>query len=70
MIILRYRKFISGARIFSAGDVLPDIAAAKELVEKGLAEVVADTPKKSTKNAKKTEPEKSEPAQENVEGDS
>ena len=73
MIILRHGKFISGLRIFRAGDVLPDTPTARELVKKALAEIVADTPKKSAKTLKKPEPgaipEKVEPAQENVKSD-
>ena len=70
MIILRNGKFISGLRIFRSGDILPDTPTAKELVEKGLAEIIADTPKKSAKVAKKTEPDKVAPTQENVESNS
>ena len=66
MVILRNGKFISGLRIFQAGDILPDTPSAKELVEKGLAEIVADTPKKSARVAKKPEPDKVEPTQENA----
>lgn len=68
MIILRHGKFISGMRIFRAGEVLPDNPASMELVEKRLAEVVADV--KATKAAKKRDPEKVSPAPKNDEGDS
>lgn len=70
MIILRHGKFISGLRVFRAGDVLPDTSTAKLMVEKGYAEIVADSPKKSAKTAKKPEPDKVEPIRENVEGNS
>ena len=69
MIVLRHGKFISGFRVFQSGDILPDTSTAKELVEKGLAEIVADTSKKSAKVAKKSEPDKVEPTQENVKSD-
>lgn len=73
MIILRHGKFISGLRVFRAGDVLPDTPTARELVKKALAEIVADTPKKSAKSVKKSDPatvpEKVEPVQENVKSD-
>ena len=66
MIILRHGKFISGLRVFQSGDILPDTPTAKALVEKGLAEIVADTPKKSAKVVKKSEPDKVESTQENA----
>ena len=73
MIRLRHGKFISGLRVFRAGDVLPDTTTAKELVERGLAEIIADTPKKSAKAVKKSDSatvtEQVEPAQENVKSD-
>ncbi|MBR0093854.1 MAG: hypothetical protein IJP91_01100 [Synergistaceae bacterium] len=68
MIVLRHGKFISGSRIFRAGEILPDNAGVQELVGKGMAEVV-ETVKKS-KAAKKSEPDKAEPTQENAKGDS
>ena len=57
MIVLKHGKFISGARIFSAGAILPDNVDAQKLITQGLAEVVADAPKKAAKSAKKLEPE-------------
>ena len=73
MIILRHGKFISGLRVFRAGDVLPDTTTAKELVERGLAENIPDIPKKSAKTVKKSDPatvpEEVETAQENVKSD-
>ena len=73
MIVLKHGKFISGLRLFHVGEVLPDTAVAKSLVDKGLAEIVADTPKKSAKAIKKPDtvavPEKVEPVQENVKSD-
>ena len=55
MIILKHGKFISGARIFRAGAILPDNADTQGLVSHGLAEIVADAPKKAAKSAKKLE---------------
>ena len=69
MIVLRNGKFISGFRLFRVGEILPDTPSTKSLVEKGLAEVIADTPKKSAKVVKKSEPDKVEPTQENVKSD-
>ena len=66
MIILKHGKFISGARIFRAGAILPDNADTQRLILQGLAEFVADTPKKSVKSAKKSEPEPVETIQENA----
>lgn len=66
MIVLTHGKYISGFKIFRVGEILPETPGAKNLVEKGLAEIVADVPKKSAKNAKKSEPEKVDPAQENA----
>ena len=63
MIILKHGRFIYGARIFRAGEVLPDTPGVQELVGKRLAEAVAEV--KATKASKKREPE---PAQENAEG--
>ena len=65
MIILRHGRFISGSRIFKAGEILPDTPRVRELVARGMAEVIADV--KATKAAKKRE---AETAQENVEGNS
>ena len=42
MIILRHGKFISGMRIFRAGEILPDTPGVQSLVAQNLAEVVAD----------------------------
>ena len=66
MIILKNVQFISNGRIFRAGEALPDNPTTRSLVEKGFAEIVADTPKKSAKTVKKPEPDKVDPAQENV----
>ena len=68
MIILRHGRYISGARIFRAGEILPDTPGVQSLVAQKLAEVVAEV--KATKASKKreSEPPKSEPVQENVEG--
>lgn len=66
MIILRHGKFICDRKIFSPGDVLPDTATVHELVERGLAEIVADVPKKAVKTVKKTEPDTAAPVQENA----
>ena len=68
MIILRHGRFISGTKIFRAGEILPDTPGTQRLVEQRLAEVVADI--KTQKAAKKREPEKTEPAQENAKVDS
>ena len=47
MIILRHGRYISGARVFRAGEILPDTPGVQSLVAQKLAEVVADvkTPK-------------------------
>ena len=68
MIILRHGRYISGARVFRAGEILPDTPGVQSLVEQKLAEVIAEV--KTPKSAKKREPEppKPEPVQENVEG--
>ena len=66
MIVLRHGRFISGTRIFRAGEILPDTPGVQELVGKKLAEVVADV--KTQKAAKKREPEKAETPPENVAG--
>ena len=68
MIILRHGRYISGARVFRAGEILPDTPTVQSLVAHKLAEVVAEV--KATKASKKREPEppKPEPAQENAEG--
>ena len=65
MIILKHGKFISGARIFRAGEILPDVPGVQTLVERHLAEVVAEV--KTPKAPKKRD---SEPAPKNDEGDS
>ena len=66
MIRLKNGKFISDGQIFRAGDVLPDNPSTHLLVDKGFAEIIADMPKKSAKAVKKPEPDKVDPAQENV----
>ena len=68
MIILRHGRFISGTRIFRAGEILPDTPGVQSLVERYLAEAVADV--KATKAAKKRDLEKVSPAPKNDEGDS
>ena len=65
MIILRHGRFISGARIFRAGEILPDTPGVQSLVDRRLAEAVAEV--KTQKIRKKSEPEAT---QKNVEGDS
>ena len=65
MIILKHGKFISGTRIFRAGEILPDGPGVQTLVSRHLAEAVADV--KTTKVAKKRDPD---PAPKNDEGDS
>ncbi|MBQ3446201.1 MAG: hypothetical protein IJG37_00980 [Synergistaceae bacterium] len=64
MIILRHGRYISGTRIFRAGEVLPDTPGVQELVDKRLAEAVAEV--KTQKAAKKRE---APVAQENVKVD-
>ena len=68
MIILRHGRYISGARVFRAGEILPDTPGVQSLVAQKLAEVVADV--KTPKAVKKREPIQASPAQENVEGNS
>ena len=63
MIILRHGRYISGSRIFRAGEILPDTPGVQGLVAQGLAEVVEKF--KNPKAAKKREAGAS---QENVEG--
>ena len=63
MIILRHGRFISGKRIFRAGEILPDTPGVQGLVAQRLAEVVAEV--KPPKPAKKREPD---PAPKNDEG--
>ena len=53
MIILRHDKFISGMRIYKSGDVLPDTASVRSLVEKGFAEIIST--EKTSKPARKKE---------------
>ena len=65
MIILRHGRFISGSRIFRAGEILPDTSRVRELVAQGMAEVIETV--KTTKAAKKRE---AETTQKNVEGNS
>ncbi|MBR0186779.1 MAG: hypothetical protein IJQ24_12190 [Synergistaceae bacterium] len=65
MIILRHGRYISGTRIFRAGEILPDTPGVQELVDKRMAEAVAEV--KTQKAAKKRE---SESAPKNVEGNS
>lgn len=65
MIVLKHGKFISGAKIFRAGAVLPDNADVQRLVLQGVAEVVADVPKKSAKS-EKSETASAETIQENA----
>lgn len=62
MIILRHGKFISGTKIFRAGEILPPTPGVQALVEQNLAEVIADVrPPKTAKKAKsETAPENNE----------
>lgn len=55
MIVLKKGKFISGLKIFKAGDILPDTVDAQELVRKNIVEIIQDTPKKAAKTNKKAE---------------
>ena len=63
MIILKHGRFISGTRIFRAGEILPDTPGVQALVGKRLAEAVAEV--KAAKAAKKRE---APTVQENAEG--
>lgn len=65
MIILRHGKFISGMRIFRAGEILPDTPGVQSLVAQNLAEVVADV--KTAKAPKKLDTEKVSPTPKNDE---
>ena len=65
MIILRHGRYISGSRIFRVGEILPDTPGVQGLVERKLAEVVAEV--KTPKAPKKRD---SEAAPKNDEGDS
>lgn len=65
MIILRHGKFISGMRIFRAGEILPDTPGVQSLVAQNLAEVVADV--KTAKAPKKRDTEKVSPTPKNDE---
>ncbi len=65
MIILRHGKFISGTRIYRAGEILPDIPAVQSLVERHLAEAVAES-----KTAKAPKKRDTDTAPKNDEGDS
>ncbi len=56
MIRLKHGKFIYGAKIYRCGDILPDTASAKLLVNEGRAEIIENIPKK--RNSKKLNPEK------------
>ena len=42
MIILRHGRYISGSRIFRVGEILPDTPGVQGLVERKLAEAVAE----------------------------
>ncbi len=68
MIILRHGRYISGAHVFRAGEILPDTPGVQSLVEQKLAEVVAES--KTPKVAKKREQIQANPAPKNDEGDS
>ncbi len=68
MHVLRHGKFISGSRIYRAGDVLPDTAGAQELVKRCLAEAIEDTSGKKSKSPKKPESANTTPTSENVAG--
>ena len=56
MIILKHAKFISGTRIYRAGEILPDTQGVRELVAKGIAVVV--NPERTPKTAKRKEQDK------------
>ena len=70
MIILKNGKFISGAKIFSAGAILPDNVDTQKLVSQGLAEFIADIPKKAVKQARIIEPKTVENTRENEQSNS
>lgn len=61
MIILRHAKFISGARIFKAGEILPDTAGTRELIARGFAEEV--NTQKNSRPAKRKEQTQPQPVQ-------
>ncbi len=65
MIILKHGRFISGTRIYRAGEILPDTPGVQGLVERKLAEVVAEV-----KTPKATKKRDTEPAPKNDEGNS
>ena len=65
MIILKNGKFISGNRIFRAGDSLPDTEITRLLVEQGRAEII-ETNTRKNKSAKKIEPDKANVTQNNI----
>ena len=65
MIILRHGRYISGSRIFRVGEILPDTPGVQGLVERKLAEVIAES--KTTKAPKKRD---TDTAPKNDEGDS
>lgn len=55
MIILRHGRFISGFHVYKAGEILPDTPGANNLAKMGMAEIVADAPKKPPKPVKKSD---------------
>ena len=63
MIILKHVKFISNGRIFRSGEVVPDNAVTRLLVENGQAEII-------NPSSKTTKKPKAETPRENVESDS
>lgn len=72
MIILRHGRYISDSRIFRVGEILPDTPGVQGLVERKLAEVVAEVPAScdATKTPKAPKKRDTETAPKNDEGDS
>ena len=65
MIILRHGRYISGSRIFRVGEILPDTPGVQGLVERKLAEIIAES-----KTAKAPKKRDTDTAPKNDEGDS
>ena len=65
MIILRHGRYISGSRIFRVGEILPDTPGVQGLVERKLAEIIAEN-----KTAKAPKKRDTDTAPKNDEGDS
>ncbi len=69
MIVFRGLRYIAAGRVFRSGDVLPDTPYSRSLVEKGIAEIINDTP--TVKPAKKSKQEAiTDTAQANDKGNS